>query len=68
MGAPPGDATAQAAAEACGLSRDALTLLHARTGCLAGMVQIAARVLECAIQKARVLGFPLRDLLDVCEE
>lgn len=62
--APPGDATAQSAAEACGLPREALSLLHAPTGSLAGMVQIAARAIECAVQKARVLGFPLARLAD----
>ena len=62
--APPGDETVEAAAEACRLPRDALTLLHAPTGSLAGMVQIAARVVECAVQKARLLGFPLGDLAE----
>lgn len=62
--APPDSSTAEAAAKACHLSREALTLLHAPTGSLAGMVQIAARVIECAVQKARLLGFPLSDLAD----
>lgn len=61
---PPGDRLAKEVAEACRLPRSALTLLHARTGSLAGVVQIAARVLECAVQKARHLGFPLADLAD----
>ncbi|EYD76592.1 N5,N10-methenyltetrahydromethanopterin cyclohydrolase [Rubellimicrobium mesophilum DSM 19309] len=62
--APPTDGTARAAAEACRLPRSALTLLHAPTGCPAGMVQIAARVVECAVQKARLLDFPLADLTE----
>ncbi|HVG47661.1 MAG TPA: methenyltetrahydromethanopterin cyclohydrolase [Rubellimicrobium sp.] len=61
---PPDDATIVAAAEACRLPREVLTLLHAPTGSLAGMVQIAARVIECAVQKARLLDFPLGHLAD----
>lgn len=61
---PPGDATAGEVARACGRPRAALTLLHAPTGSLAGMVQIAARVVECAVQKARHLRFPLDDLVE----
>lgn len=59
--APPGDAAA-VVARACGLGRPALILFHAPTGSLAGTVQIAARVVECAVQKARHLRFPLPDL------
>jgi methenyltetrahydromethanopterin cyclohydrolase len=59
---PPDADLAIKVAEACRLPRGRLTLLHAPTGSPAGMVQIAARVLECAVQKARVLGFPLDDL------
>jgi methenyltetrahydromethanopterin cyclohydrolase len=62
--APPGDRTAEAAAAACRLPRERLTLLHAPTGSLAGMVQIAARVVECAVQKARLLDFPLADIAE----
>ena len=61
---PPGDQTAAAAAEACDLPRERLTLLHAPTGSLSGMVQIAARVVECAVQKARLLDFPLAHLVE----
>lgn len=61
---PPGDTLAREVAQACGVDRAALTLLHAPTGSLAGTVQIAARVLECAVQKARLLPFPLSDLLE----
>lgn len=62
--AAPGAALAAEVARACGLARPALTLLHAPTGSLAGTVQVAARVVECALQKARLLGFPLPDLLE----
>lgn len=60
----PDDGTARQVADACALPRGALTLLHVPTGSLAGCVQIAARVLECAVQKARHLGFPLADLVE----
>lgn len=55
----PGDDLARTVAEACGLPRDALLLLHAPTGSLAGTVQIAARSIECAMQKARHAGLPV---------
>lgn len=61
---PPGEAAAREVARACGLPRAGLTLLHAPTGSVAGMAQIAARVVECAVQKARHLRFPLGDILD----
>ena len=62
--APPGESAAQAVARACGLARNRLTLLHAPTGSLAGTVQIAARVLECALQKARALHFDLSSIAE----
>ncbi|WP_210530416.1 methenyltetrahydromethanopterin cyclohydrolase [Rubellimicrobium arenae] len=61
---PPTPRLAQDAAEACGVTPERMTVLHARTGSLAGMVQIAARVLECAVQKARLMGFDLSRLSD----
>jgi methenyltetrahydromethanopterin cyclohydrolase len=60
----PDDHLAQEVAQACRLHRQAFTLFHAPTGSLAGCVQIAARVLECAVQKARHVGFPLADLTE----
>ncbi|TNC72261.1 methenyltetrahydromethanopterin cyclohydrolase [Rubellimicrobium roseum] len=59
---PPADATD--VARACALAPDRVTLLHAPTGSPAGMVQIASRVLECAVQKARGLAFPMEDIQD----
>jgi methenyltetrahydromethanopterin cyclohydrolase len=56
---PPGDEAADKVAGTCGLRRDQITLLHAPTGSLAGTVQIAARVIECALQKARALHLDL---------
>jgi methenyltetrahydromethanopterin cyclohydrolase len=61
---PPDHHAARGVAQTCDLPQTAVTLLHAPTGSLAGTVQIAARVLECAVQKARHLGFPLADLAD----
>ena len=55
--AAPGGSAARDMAQACGLASDRLTLIHAPTGSLAGTVQIAARVIECALQKARALHF-----------
>ena len=63
--APPGGALAAEVARACGVARSAVILLHAPTGSLAGTVQIAARVVECAVQKARLVGFPVSDLVEV---
>ena len=48
----------------CGLKPPDLTILYAPTGSLAGTVQIAARVLEVALHKAHVLGFPLAHIVD----
>lgn len=57
--AAPGPALAAEVARACGLAPDRLTLLLAPTGSPAALAQIAARALECAVQKARAQGFPL---------
>ncbi|TNC50859.1 methenyltetrahydromethanopterin cyclohydrolase [Rubellimicrobium rubrum] len=56
--APPDCAIAQSVAEACGIARDRLVLLHSPTGSLTGMTQVAARVVECAMQKLRLAEFP----------
>lgn len=61
---PPDETTAVVVAKACKLRPRALIILHAPTGSLAGMVQIAARVVECAVQKAHHLGFPVTDLAE----
>lgn len=54
---PPSETLSEEVAAACGVRPAAVTLLHAPTGSAAGMAQIAARALECAMQKLRVLGF-----------
>ncbi|MFO1350929.1 MAG: methenyltetrahydromethanopterin cyclohydrolase [Gammaproteobacteria bacterium] len=48
----------------CGIAGAALTLVLTPTGSLAGVVQIAARVVEVALHKAHTLGFPLADIVD----
>lgn len=55
---PPSAITADAA-DACGLAPEQLILLFAPTTSAAGSVQVAARSVECALQKARLRDFPL---------
>jgi methenyltetrahydromethanopterin cyclohydrolase len=55
---PPASVTLEVA-EACGVEPARVTLLHAPTGSPAGMAQIAARAIECALQKALHLGLDL---------
>ncbi len=62
--APPDDAVAAEVAKACRVAAGAVTLLHAATGSLAGCAQIAARGVECALQKARHLGLPLDRIVE----
>jgi methenyltetrahydromethanopterin cyclohydrolase len=56
---PPDNAVAREVAAACAVSQDRLVLLHAPTGSPAGTVQIAARTVECALQRAWHLGLDL---------
>jgi len=51
-------------AENCGINPTRLTIIYATTWSLAGIVQIASRVLEVAIHKAHALHFPLENILD----
>lgn len=48
----------------CGIEPAALTLILTPTGSLAGVVQIAARVVEVALHKAHALHFPLARIVD----
>ncbi len=48
----------------CGIEPSALTLILTPTGSLAGVVQIAARVVEVALHKAHALHFPLERIID----
>lgn len=60
----PPASVARAIASACGVQPANLTILFAPTGCLAGSVQIASRVLEVALHKAHELHFPLEHIED----
>ncbi|MFA5949517.1 MAG: methenyltetrahydromethanopterin cyclohydrolase [Hyphomicrobium sp.] len=61
--APP-SSVAKSVAAACGINPADLTVLFAPTGCLAGTVQIAARVLEVSLHKAHALHFDLNNIVD----
>ncbi len=61
---PPDDAVASEVAQACGVPRPALAFLFARTGSFAGCAQIAARAIECAMQKARHLDAQLDRIVE----
>ena len=62
-GIPSAGVVADVAA-ACGVEPPELCLVLVPTTCLAGSVQVAARVLETAISKARHAGFPLDRLIE----
>ncbi|MEM9384705.1 MAG: methenyltetrahydromethanopterin cyclohydrolase [Pseudomonadota bacterium] len=61
--APP-NALVQKVAADCGVAPEGLTLVLTPTGSLAGVVQIAARVVEVALHKAHELGFPLENVIE----
>jgi methenyltetrahydromethanopterin cyclohydrolase len=63
-GAPPPEGVVAEVARAVGLKPDALTFVYAPTQSLAGSTQVVARVLEVALHKAHVLGFPLDRIVD----
>ena len=48
----------------CGVRPEHLTLVLTPTGSLAGVVQIAARVVEVALHKAHEIGFPFDAIVD----
>jgi len=48
----------------CGIKPDQVTLILTPTRSLAGTLQVVARVLEVALHKAHVLGFPLHHVVD----
>ena len=48
----------------CGLTPAGLTVVLTPTRSLAGTTQVVARVLEVALHKAHVLGFPLAQIVD----
>ena len=60
----PPAALAEKVARDCGVAPERVTLVLTPTGSLAGVVQIAARVIEVALHKAHELGFPLESIVD----
>ena len=60
----PPAALAEKVSTNCGVDPDRLTLVLTPTGSLAGVVQIAARVVEVALHKAHEIGFPLDAIVD----
>ena len=60
----PPAALAEKVATSCGVDPQRLTLVLTPTGSLAGVVQIAARVVEVALHKAHEIGFPLDAIVD----
>jgi methenyltetrahydromethanopterin cyclohydrolase len=60
----PPMAIAEKVARDCGVEAEQVTLILTPTRSLAGSLQIVARVLEVALHKAHVLGFPLHQVVD----
>jgi methenyltetrahydromethanopterin cyclohydrolase len=60
----PPVAIAEKVARDCGVAAEQVTLILTPTRSLAGCLQIVARVLEVALHKAHVLGFPLHQVVD----
>ena len=60
----PPAALAEKISRDCGVAPERVTLVLAPTGSLAGVLQIAARVVEVALHKAHELGFPLDSIVD----
>ena len=60
---PPAALSAKVAAD-CGIATEDLTLILTPTGSLAGVVQIAARVVEVALHKAHEVGFDLQAIVE----
>ena len=59
----PPDGLLSAVAMECGITPRNLTVILTPTGCLAGVTQIAARVVEVALHKAHELEFDLDTIL-----
>ena len=60
----PPPALAEKVSGDCAVAPEGLSLVLTPTGSLAGVVQIAARVVEVALHKAHELGFPLDAIVD----
>lgn len=61
---PPPEVVVRKVLHDCGLQPDQLTVILTPTTSLAGTTQVVARVLEVALHKAHVQGFPLHQVLD----
>ena len=55
---------AEKVAKDCGIAADQLTFILTPTSSLAGVMQIAIRVLEVAMHKAHTLHFPMDKIID----
>ena len=62
--AAPSRRVADEIARTCGIPAGQVVIAMARTGSLAGSVQVSARVIEVALHKARRLEFPIARILD----
>ena len=60
----PPPALAEKVSRDCGVAPEQMTLVLTPTGSLAGVVQIAARVVEVALHKAHEIGFSLHAIVD----
>ena len=60
----PPPALSEKVSRDCGVAPERLILVLTPTGSLAGVVQIAARVVEVALHKAHEIGFPLDAIVD----
>lgn len=61
---PPPEAVVQKVSKATGVAPENLTFVYAPTQSIAGTVQIAARVLEVALHKAKDIGFPIDNIVE----
>ena len=64
VGQTPPPAVVEKVTRDCGIEPENLTFILTPTQSLAGVVQIAARVLEVALHKVHTLGFPLEQVQD----
>jgi methenyltetrahydromethanopterin cyclohydrolase len=60
---PPPPVVLQKILRDCGLTADGLTVILTPTASAAGTTQVVARVLEVALHKVHVLGFPLQAVI-----
>ncbi len=60
---PPPPAVLQKILRDCGLAAEGLTVILTPTASAAGTTQVVARVLEVALHKVHVLGFPLQAVI-----